>query len=428
MSLIVEKYGGTSVADIVRIKAVARNVAESVQQGHKMVVVVSAMSGATNTLLSLAKQTETKSAETESTEPKLPSNLGKSSKRELDVLLATGEQVTIALLAMTLQAIGVQAKSYTGSQIRILTDPVHGKARIMDIQSEPIRDDLEKGTVVVVAGFQGVDQENNITTLGRGGSDTTAVAMAATLQADECRIYTDVDGVYTADPRVVPEARRLERVTFEEMLELSGAGAKVLQIRAVEFASKYNVPLRVLSSFKSGTGTLITYEEQAMEQPLISGITYNRNEAKVTMRGVPDKPGIAHSILGPVSDAHINVDMIVQNVSAAGFTDLTFTVNNDDLEKSKRILAPIAVQLGAEEVVGDCNLAKISVVGVGMRSHAGIATTMFKALAEKGINIQMISTSEIKISVTIDMEYTELAVRTLHKTFGLEKMKKVPSA
>ncbi len=403
MSLIVEKYGGTSVATIERIKAVARNVAESAKQGNKILVVVSAMSGETNKLLALAKQIHAKPVE-----------------RELDVLLATGEQVTIALLTLALHAIGTRARSYTGSQIRILTDPVHGKARIMDIQSARARHDLENGAVVVVAGFQGVDQDNNITTLGRGGSDTTAVAMAAALQADECRIYTDVDGVYTADPRVVPEAKRLERITFEEMLELSGAGAKVLQIRAVEFASKYKIPLRVLSSFKFGAGTLITDEDTTMEQPLITGITYHRDEAKVTVRGVPDKPGIAHSILGPISDAHINVDMIVQNVSADGLADLTFTVSSDDLQKSERILAPIAAKLGAEGIVGDGNLAKVSVVGVGMRSHAGIATAMFKALAEKGINILMISTSEIKISVTIDMEYTELAVRTLHKTFGLD--------
>lgn len=406
--MIVEKYGGTSVANIARIKAVARNVAESLKQGHKMVVVVSAMGGETDKLLALAGEIN-----------------ATPSAREIDMLVSTGEQVTIALLAMALHTLGVDARSYTGAQLRILTDQTHGKARIVEIQSERANRDIEKGTVVVVAGFQGVDQDNNITTLGRGGSDTTAVAMAAALKADECRIYTDVDGVYTADPRIVPEARRLDRVTFEEMLELSGAGARVLQIRAVEFAGKYNVPLRVLSSFEPGVGTLITYEvksmNNSMEQPLISGITYNRDEAKVTIRGVPDKPGIAYGILGPVSDAHINVDMIVQNVGSDGLTDLTFTVNSDDLEKSKQILDPIAGELGAEEVVGDSDLAKISVVGVGMRSHAGIATTMFKALAEKGINIQMISTSEIKISVTIDMEYTELAVRTLHKAFRLDE-------
>ena len=414
MSLIVEKYGGTSVANIARIKAVARNVAESVKQGHKMVVVVSARAGETDKLLALARETQAAATATVAT----------PSAREIDMLVSTGEQVTIALLALALQTIGVNARSYTGAQLRILTDQTHGQARIVEIQSERAGRDLEEGTVVVVAGFQGVDRDNNITTLGRGGSDTTAVALAAALKADECRIYTDVDGVYTADPRLVPEARRLDRITFEEMLELSGAGARVLQIRAVEFAGKYNVPLRVLSSFEPGVGTLITYEtnngDKTMEQPLISGITHNRDEAKVTIRGVPDKPGIAYGLLGPVSDAHINVDMIVQNVGSDGLTDLTFTVSSADLEKSKQILAPIAAELGAEEVVGDSDLAKVSVVGVGMRSHAGIATTMFKALAEKGINIQMISTSEIKISVTIDMEYTELAVRTLHKAFGLD--------
>lgn len=425
MALIVEKYGGTSLANIERIQAVAHSVAESVQRGDRMVVVVSAMGGETDKLLGLAKQVHASQGEGVDVaraimKRKLGGELGREIEREMDVLLATGEQVTIALLAMALHSIGVRARSYTGSQMRILTDPVHGKARILEIQSERARKDLEKGAVVVVAGFQGVDADNNITTLGRGGSDTTAVAMAAALRADECRIYTDVAGVYTADPRIVPEASCLARITFEEMLELSGAGAKVLQIRAVEFASKYNIPLRVLSSFQAGAGTLITDEENTMEQPLISGITYQQDEAKVTVRGVPDKPGIAHSILGPISDAHINVDMIVQNVSADGLADLTFTVSSDDLPQSKRILAPIAKKLGAEEIIGDGNLAKVSVVGVGMRSHAGIATKMFEALAEKGINIQMISTSEIKISVTIDMEYTELAVRTLHKTFDLD--------
>jgi len=403
MPLIVEKYGGTSVADSERINAVARNVAASAGQGHQMVVVVSAMRGETDRLLALAGEIH-----------------AAPSERELDVLLATGEQVTIALLSMALHALGVEARSYTGAQISILTDPIHGKARITAIQSERARGDLARGRVVVVAGFQGVDADDNITTLGRGGSDTTAVALAAALKADECRIYTDVDGIYTADPRIVPDARRLARVTFEEMLELSGAGAKVLQIRSVEFAGKYDVPLRVLSSFEPGPGTLITREDPAMEQPLISGIACNLGEAKLTIRGVPDKPGIAYAILGPVSDAHINIDMIVQNIGSDGLTDLTFTVGSEDLERSRAILAPIAAELGAREVAGDSDLAKISVVGVGMRSHAGIATTMFRALSEKGINIQMISTSEIKISVTIDMEYAELAVRTLHKAFGLD--------
>ncbi|MEM7195914.1 MAG: aspartate kinase [Pseudomonadota bacterium] len=403
MALIVEKYGGTSVGSVERIKAVANNVARGARAGDQMVVVVSAMSGQTNKLLELARDVAER-----------------PSLREMDVLVSTGEQVTIALLSMALQEIGVSAKSFTGSQISIRTDSIHGKARIENIESERVMQDLESGTVAVVAGFQGIDYRANITTLGRGGSDTTAVAMAAALKADECRIYTDVDGVYTADPRIVPEARRLDHLTFEEMLELSGAGAKVLQIRSVEFAGKYDIPLRVLSSFEGGPGTLITSEDDSMEQPLISGITYNRDEAKVTVRGVPDKPGIAYSILGPVSEAHVNVDMIVQNIGVDGTTDFTFTVHSDDLQRCIDIVNPIGAELGAIEVVGDSDLAKISVVGVGMRSHAGIATTMFQSLSEKGINIQMISTSEIKISVTIDKEYTELAVRTLHKSFDLE--------
>ncbi len=403
MALLVEKYGGTSVGSIERIQAVARNVAASARQGHRMIVVVSAMSGETNRLLELAG----------SLHPDPPA-------RETDVLVSTGEQVTIALLSMALDAMGVPARSYTGGQIRILTDEIHGKARIKKIDAAKVMQDLENDRVVVVAGFQGVDGENNITTLGRGGSDTTAVAMAAALNADECRIYTDVDGVYTADPRIVPEARRLARITFEEMLELAGAGARVLQIRSVEFAGKYNVPLRVLSSFEPGPGTLITYEDETMEQPMISGVALNRDEAKVTVRDVPDRPGIAYAVLGPISDAHINVDMIVQNIGLDGMTDFTFTVGSGDLEHCLQLLEPVARELGSTEVIGDADLAKISLVGVGMRSHAGIATEMFRALADKGINIQMISTSEIKISVTVDLEYAELAVRTLHKTFGLE--------
>jgi aspartate kinase len=405
LAIIVEKYGGTSVGSVERIRAVAENVAASVRKGDKLVVVVSAMSGETNRLIGLAKDI--------SNQP---------SQREMDTLLSTGEQVTIALLSLALHEIDVPACSYTGFQIPIRTDSVHGKARIENIDCERVRNDLDDGKAVIVAGFQGVSVENNITTLGRGGSDTTAVAMAAALSADECRIFTDVDGVYTADPRMVENARRLDRITFEEMLELSGAGAKVMQIRAVEFASKYGVPLRVLSSFQPGPGTLISYEDKNMEQPLISGITSVDNEAKVTIRGVPDKPGIAYSILGPVSDAHINVDMIVQNVGNDELTDLTFTINEDDLQRSIDLLEPVVKELGAETVVGDTNLAKISVIGVGMRSHAGIATTMFRALSEKGINIQMISTSEIKISVTIDREYTELAVRALHNAFELEEI------
>jgi aspartate kinase len=405
LALIVEKYGGTSVGSVERIRAVAKNVAACVEKGDRMVVVVSAMSGETNRLVGLAADI--------SAQP---------SEREMDTLLSTGEQVTIALLSIALHEIGVPACSYTGFQIPIQTNSVHGKARIENIDCERVLGDLESGKAVIVAGFQGVSEENDITTLGRGGSDTTAVAMAAALNADECRIFTDVDGVYTADPRMVDNARRLDRIAFEEMLELSGAGAKVMQIRAVEFASKYGVPIRVLSSFESGPGTLISYEDKNMEQPLIAGITSVDNEAKVTIRGVPDKPGIAYQILGPISDAHINVDMIVQNIGNDTLTDFTFTINQDDLQKSIDILEPVVRELDAETVVGDTNLAKISVVGVGMRSHAGIATTMFRALSEKGINIQMISTSEIKISVTIDREYTELAVRALHNAFELEEV------
>lgn len=405
MALIVEKYGGTSVGSVERINAVARNVANSVKGGDRLVVVVSAMSGETSRLIGLAK---------EICEQPCP--------RELDVLTSTGEQVTIALLSLALQQIGISACSYTGYQIPIRTNSVHGKARIEHIDAKRVHADLDNGNVVVVAGFQGISEKNKITTLGRGGSDTTAVAMTVVLKADECRIFTDVDGVYTADPRMVTEARRLDSITFEEMLELSGAGAKVIQIRAVEFAGKYNVPLRVLSSFEPGPGTLITYEDKNMEQPLISGITAVENEAKITVRGVPDKPGIAYSILGPIAAAEINVDMIVQNIGTDGLTDFTFTVNREDLQKSMDLLEPVATELKAETVVGDTNLAKISAVGVGMRSHAGIATTMFRSLSEKGINIQMISTSEIKISVTIDKEYTELAVRTLHKAFELEQI------
>ncbi len=403
MALIVEKYGGTSVGTVERINAVADKVVGSRAAGDDLVVVVSAMSGETNRLIDLASSISPKPA-----------------ARELDVLLSTGEQVTIALLSMALHQRGCEARSYTGGQVRIRTDNVYGKARILEIDDARVRADLAQGRVVVVAGFQGVDEEQNITTLGRGGSDTTAVAMAAALKADECRIYTDVDGVYTTDPRIVPEARRLERITAEEMLEMASLGAKVLQTRSVEFAGKYRVPLRVLSSFEPGPGTLITYEDPSMEQPLISGIAYNRDEAKLTIIDVPDKPGIAYHILGPVSDAHINVDMIIQNVGADGMTDLTFTVHRNDYQRCRDILESTARELGAHGVSGDDHIAKISVVGVGMRSHAGIATTMFRSLAEEGINIQMISTSEIKISVVVDDKYLELAVRTLHKAFGLE--------
>ena len=404
MALIVQKYGGTSVGNPERILAVAEKVARQRAAGDDMVVVVSAMSGETDRLIQLSK----------SVNPEAPA-------RELDVLISTGEQVTIALLSMALERRGCAARSYTGSQVHIRTDNAHGKARIVDIDDARVRDDLKKGRVVVIAGFQGVDEEGNITTLGSGGSDTTAVAMAAALKADECQIYTDVDGVYTTDPRIVPNARRLNRITAEEMLEMASLGAKVLQIRSVEFAGKYRVPLRVLSSFEEGPGTLITYEENEMEAPLISGIAFSRDEAKVTVRGVPDKPGIAARILGDIGVANINVDMIVQNVGADGTTDFTFTVARGDYRKALEILKRTAGQLAAREVTGDDKIAKISVVGVGMRSHAGIAGTMFKALADEGINIQMISTSEIKISVVVDEKYLELGVRTLHEVFGLEK-------
>ena len=403
MSLIVEKYGGTSVGTSERIRAVADRVAASHHAGEDLVVVVSAMAGETNRLLELAHDID-------------PG----ADARETDVLVSTGEQVTIALLTMALHKLDVPARSYTGGQVRILTDNVHGKARILDIDADMVRTDIEQRNVVVVAGFQGVDWEGNITTLGRGGSDTTAVAMAAALQADECRIYTDVDGVYTADPRIVPEARRLEQITVEEMLELSSLGAKVLQTRSVEFAGKYKVPLRVLSSFGSGKGTLITYEVNKMEQPLIAGIAYNRDEAKLTIRGVPDQPGVASTIFGQISEAHVNVDMIIQNVAQDGTTDLTFTVNRSEYTHARSILEKISAQLKAREVVGDDQLAKISVVGVGMRSHAGIASTMFAAMATEGINIELISTSEIKISIGVADRYVELAVRALHKAFGLE--------
>jgi len=406
MALIVQKYGGTSVANPDRIKAVADKLAKFHQQGDQVVVVVSAMSGETNRLIGLASDVASKPSE-----------------REMDVLVSTGEQVTIALLAMALQDKGVDARSYTGSQVKILTDTSYGKARIQEIDSQPIQTDLDKGRVVIVAGFQGVDPEGNITTLGRGGSDTTAVALAAALGADECQIYTDVDGVYSTDPRVVEKARRLDRITFEEMLEMASLGSKILQIRSVEFAGKYNVPLRVLSSFEDGPGTLITVDDEVdMEQPVISGIAFTRDEAKITLRGVPDTPGIASKILGPVGDADIEVDMIVQNVGLDGLTDFTFTLHRNDLEKGKTVLERISKELGAREVITNDKIAKISLVGVGMRSHAGVASKMFHALAEEGINIEMISTSEIKISVVIAEKYLELAVRALHTAFELDQV------
>ena len=404
MALIVQKYGGTSVGSVERIKHVAEKVIATQKQGHQVVVVVSAMSGETNRLVELAN------AITQRQEA-----------RELDVLLSTGEQVTIALLAMALIDRGCKARSYTGHQVHILTDSAHNKARILDIDKLRVQKDLDDGCVVVVAGFQGQDEHGNITTLGRGGSDTTAVAMAAALKSDECQIYTDVDGVYTTDPRVVPAARRLKRITFEEMLEMASLGSKVLQIRSVEFAGKYNVPLRVLSSFEEGPGTLITYEDEDMEQALISGIAFNRDEAKLTILGVPDQPGVAYRILGPIGKSNIEVDMIIQNVGADATTDFTFTVHRNDYQKALDILNASSKELGAREVVGDNAIVKISLVGVGMRSHAGIASTMFEALAKEGINIRMISTSEIKISVVVDEKYLELGVRALHSAFGLEQ-------
>ncbi|MEZ5568830.1 MAG: aspartate kinase [Halioglobus sp.] len=405
MSLIVQKFGGTSVGDIERIERVAEKVAGFRAEGHSIVVVVSAMSGETNRLIALAQQVQ---------ERPVP--------RELDVLVSTGEQVTTALLSMALAERGVQAKSYTGGQVRILTDSAHTKARIREIDDERMRADLDAGYVLVVAGFQGVDEGGNITTLGRGGSDTTAVALAAALKADECQIYTDVDGVYTTDPRVVPEARRLERITFEEMLEMASMGSKVLQIRSVEFAGKYNVPLRVLHSFQDGPGTLITIEDESdMETPTIAGIAFNRDEAKLTIEDVPDTPGVAYRILGPIGDANIEVDVIVQNVSHDQTADFTFTVSRSDLPRAEEILRGVAQEMGAGRVTSNNKIAKVSVVGVGMRSHAGVASKMFASLAEVGINILMITTSEIKVSVIIEEKFVELAVRSLHSTFGLDR-------
>ena len=408
MALIVQKYGGTSVGTPERIKSLAQRVARFKAQGHQIVVVVSAMSGETNRLIELAKKIQ-----------------DQPDPRELDVVISTGEQVTIGLVSMALIELGLKAKSYTGAQVKIVTDSAFNKARILSIDEQNIRADLANNYVVVVAGFQGVDEDGNITTLGRGGSDTTGVAIAAALRADECQIYTDVDGVYTTDPRLVPEARRLKSVTFEEMLEMASLGSKVLQIRSVEFAGKYKVKLRVLSSFLDdpGEGTLITFEEDnKMEQAIISGIAFNRDEAKITVRGVPDKPGIAYQILGPVSEANVDVDMIIQNVSVDGSTDFSFTVHRNEFTKAMEILkSQVQPHIGAREVIGDNKTAKVSVVGVGMRSHVGIASKMFRTLAEEGINIQMISTSEIKISVVIDEKYMELAVRVLHKAFDLDQ-------
>jgi aspartate kinase len=403
MALIVQKYGGTSVGSIEKIGKVADKVSALAKSGDQVVVAVSAMSGETNRLIALANEMSSK-----------------PHTREMDVIISTGEQVTIALLTMALLDRGCEARSYTGTQIKMLTDSVHGKARIREVQCDAMREDLNAGRVVVVAGFQGVDEHGNITTLGRGGSDTTAVAIAAALKADECQIYTDVDGVYTTDPRIEPKARKLDRITFEEMLEMASLGSKVLQIRSVEFAGKYNVPLRVLSSFEEGSGTLIALENDDVEQALISGIAFNRDEAQLTMTGVPDQPGVASKILGPITRANIEIDMIVQNISADGCTDFTFTVHRNDYATALDLLQKTAGELGAKSAIGDDQIAKISVVGVGMRSHAGIANIMFQTLADENINIRMISTSEIKISVVIDEKYLELGVRSLHQAFGLD--------
>src|SRR5471030_2477386 len=408
MALIVQKYGGTSVGTVERIKNVAKRVAKWQAAGHDVVVVVSAMSGETNRLIGLAKEVQ------QNPDP-----------RELDQVAATGEQVTIGLAAMALHALGHKAKSYTGAQVRILTDDAHTRARIISIDEDRIRQDLKDGYVVIVAGFQGVDASGTITTLGRGGSDTTGVALAAALKADECQIYTDVDGVYTTDPRIVPEARRLDTITFEEMLEMASLGSKVLQIRSVEFAGKYKVKLRVLSSLdqKDGPGTLITYEEDdKMEKAVISGIAFNRDEAKITVMGVPDRPGIAYQILGPIGEANIDVDMIIQNASVDNMTDFSFTVNRSEYAKAMEVLnKQVKNHIKATDIRGDAKVCKVSLVGVGMRTHAGVAGKMFRTLAEEGINIQMISTSEIKIAVVIDEKYMELAVRALHKTFDLDQ-------
>jgi aspartate kinase len=402
MALVVQKYGGTSMGSVDRIKNVAKRVAKTYDAGNDMIVVVSAMSGETNKLVALANET-----------CEFPDN------REYDVLVAAGEQVSIALLAMCLKSMGYKAKSYHGWQVPIITDSVFSKARVEEIPDEKVRADLKDGVIVVVAGFQGIDREGNVTTLGRGGSDTSAVAMAAALKADVCEIYTDVDGVYTTDPNICQDARKVEKISYEEMLELASLGAKVLQIRSVEFAKKYDVDIHVRSSFNDNPGTMVTKEDKDMEAVLVSGIAYDKNEAKIAVMHVPDKPGIAAKILSPLSDANISVDMIVQNVSEAGNTDFTFTVTKADFKKALAITRETAKDIEAKDVVTDENISKISVVGVGMRSHAGVATKMFQALAKEGINILMISTSEIKVSVVIDAKYTELAVRILHDAFGM---------
>ena len=404
MALVVQKYGGTSMGSIERIRNVARRVAKTYDEGNDMIVVVSAMSGETNKLVALCNEM-----------CEFPS------EREYDVMVATGEQVSIALLAMCLQSMGYKAKSYMGFQVPIITDSAHSKARIEEIDGTKIREDLKNGTIVVVAGFQGIDREGSLTTLGRGGSDTSAVAVAAALNADVCEIYTDVDGVYTTDPRIVPEASKMEKVSYDEMLEMASLGSKVLQIRSVEFAKKYGVVVHVRSSFNDNPGTLVTKEDADMEAVLVSGITYDKNEAKVSVMRVPDKPGIAAKLFSPLSEANITVDMIIQNVSHEGYTDLTFTVPRADFKKALKIVEDAAAKVGAAGVDSNESIAKVSIVGVGMRSHSGVASKMFSTLSAEGINIQMISTSEIKVSCVIDDKYTELAVRVLHDAFGLAK-------
>lgn len=403
MGVIVQKYGGTSVGTLERIEAVAERVKRTKAQGHDVVVVVSAMSGETNRLIGMAKELDVD-----------------ASRRELDVLVSTGEQVTIALLAIALHKVGVDAVSMTGDQMRMKTDSSYSKARILDVETDNLKQHLDAGKVVVVAGFQGRDELNNITTLGRGGSDTSAVAVAAALKADECQIYTDVDGVYTTDPRMVPQARRLDTITFEEMLEMASLGAKVLQIRSVEFAGKYSVPLRVLSSFKEGAGTLISYEEVNMESPVVSGIAFNRDEARLTICGVPDEPSMAARVLSPIGDAGIDIDMIVQNTLGDGKADFTFTVHRDEYRRATELLNVVAKEVGANGVQGNEHIAKVSIVGVGMWNHPGVAKTMFEVLGRENINMHQISTSEIKVSVLIDEKYLELAVRSLHTAFGLD--------
>lgn len=404
MALVVQKYGGTSVGTTDRIRNVARRVAKTYDDGNDVVVVLSAMSGETNKLVSLANEM-----------------CDFPSEREFDVLVSTGEQVTIALLSMCLQSMGYKAKSYLGHQIPIITDNIFSKARIEEIGDKNIREDLKNGTIIIVAGFQGIDRDGNLTTLGRGGSDTSAVAVAAALKADVCEIYTDVDGVYTTDPRIVTEASKIARISYDEMLEMASLGAKVLQIRSVEFAKKFGVVIHVRSSFNDNPGTLVTKEDEDMETVLVSGITYNKDEAKISVMGVPDKPGIASKLFTPLSMANITVDMIIQNVSNEGLTDLTFTVPHGDFKKALKAVEEISRDIGAAGVRSDENIAKVSIVGVGMRSHSGIASKMFQILSQEGINIQMISTSEIKVSCVIDAKYTELAVRVLHQAFGLDK-------